>query len=72
MDRICVSEIRLVEMKGALLIIKLVPCEGCKPKPIEVVDLADSDMEDDDILYSPYTRWLNGRFIHIREIIQID
>ena len=75
MDRICENEIRLVEMKGELMIIKLVPCrscEGCKPKQVEVVDLADSDMESDDILYSPYTRWLNGRFIHIREIIQID
>ena len=75
MDRICKNEIRLVEMKGELMIIKLVKCgscEGCKPKPIELVDLAESDMEDDDIVYSPYTRWLNGRFIHIREIIQID
>ena len=75
MDRICENEIRLVEMKGELMIIKLVkygPWEGCKPKPIELVDLAESDMEDDDIVYSPYTRWLNGRFIHIKEIVQID
>ena len=51
------------------MVIKLVPCgtcDGCKPKQVEVVDLANSDMESDDILYSPYIRWLNGRFIHIR------
>ena len=74
MDRICENEIRLVEMKGDLMVIKLVPCgtcEGCKPKQVEVVDLADSD-SDSDIEYSPYTRWINGRFVHIREIVYID
>ena len=48
MDRICKNEIRLVEMKGELMIIKLVPCgscEGCKPKPIEVVDLGEASKQ---------------------------
>ena len=61
-------------MKGDLLVIKLVPCgtcERCKPKQVEVVDLADSD-SDSDIDYSPYTRWINGRYVHIREIVFID
>ena len=74
MDRICENKTRLVEMKGELLVITLVPCgtcKRCKPKQVEVVDLADSD-SDSDIEYLPYTRWINGRFVHIREIVYID
>ena len=74
MDRICENEIRLVEMKGDSLIVKLKACEecgGCKPRRIELVDLADIDNES-DYLYSPFTRFMNGRLVDIREVIQID
>ena len=71
MDRFCENEIRLVEMKGDSLIVKLQPCEecdGCKPRRIELVDLADIDNES-DYLYSPFTRYMNGRLVHIQEVI---
>ena len=74
MDRFCENEIRLVEMKGDSLIVKLKACEecdGCKPRRIELVDLADIDNES-DYLYSPFTRYMNGRLVHIKEVIQID
>ena len=50
MDRICENKTRLVEMKGELLVIMLVPCgtcERCMPKQVEVVDLAESDSDSD-------------------------
>ena len=74
MDRICENEIRLVEMKGDSLIVKLKncgECEGCKPRKIVLVDLAESD-DEMDYQFSPLTRYLNGRFVHINEIIQLD
>ena len=72
MDRICENKTRLVEMKGELLVITLVPCgtcDRCKPKYVEIVDLVDSDS---DIDYSPYSRWINGRYVHIREVVYLD
>ena len=74
MDRYCENKTRLVEMKGDLLVITLVPCrscETCSPKPVQIVDLVDSD-SDSEMDYSPHTRWLNGRYVHIREVIYLD
>ena len=61
MDRFCENKTRLVEMKGELLVITLVPCktcEKCRPKPVEIVDLVESD-SDPEIDYSPFSRWIN-------------
>ena len=74
MDRFCVNEIRSVEMKGDSLIVKVQFCEecdGCKPRRIRFVDLADID-DESDYLYSPYTRYMNGKLVDTQEIIQID
>ena len=74
MDLSCENKTRLVEFKNGSLIITLIDCEKCErcqPKPIEVVDLEESDVESDTD-YSPYTRWSNGRYIFIKEIIHID
>ena len=74
MDRSCENKTRLVEFKGDLLVVTLVncqTCETCKPKPVEVVDLVESD-SDSDIDYSPYSRWINGRYVHIREVVYLD
>ena len=72
MDRFCVNEIRSVEMKGDSLIVKVQFCEecdGCNPRRIRFVDLTDSD---DDYLYSPHTRFLNGKLVDTQEVIQLD
>ena len=74
MDLSCENKTRLVEFKNGSLIVTLISCkkcEKCKPKPIEVVDLVESDAESDTD-YSPYSRWCNGRYIFIKEIIHID
>ena len=72
MDRFCENEIRSVEMKGDSLIVRVQFCEecdGCNPRRIRFVDLADSD---DDYLYSPHTRYMNGKLVDTQEVIQID
>ena len=72
MDRFCENEIRSVEMKGDSLIVKVQFCEecdGCNPRRIRFVDLADSD---DDCLYSPHIRYINGKLVDTQEVIQID
>ena len=61
-------------MKGNLLTVTLVPCnkcEICDPKPTEIpmIDLAESEDEMD---YSPYTRWINNCYHHVREVIYLD
>ena len=60
MDLSCENKTRLVEFKNGSLVITLIDCkkcERCQPKPIEVVDLVESDVESDTD-YSPYTRCL--------------
>ena len=50
MDLSCENKTRLVEFKNGSLIVTLISCkkcEKCKPKPIEVVDLVESDAESD-------------------------
>ena len=72
MDRFCENEIRSVEMKGDSLIVKVQFCEecdGCNPRRIRFVDLVDSD---DECLYSPHTRYVNGKLVDTQEVIQID
>ena len=72
MDRFCENEIRSVEMKGDSLIVKVQFCEecdGCNPRRIRFVDLADSD---DECLYSPHTRYVNGKLVDTQEVIQLD
>ena len=74
MDRSCENKTRLVEFKNGSLVVTLVncqTCEKCKPKTIEVVDLVESD-SDSDIDYSPYSRWLNERYIYIKDVIHLD
>ena len=44
-------------------------CDGCNPRRIRFVDLADSD---DDYLYSPHTRYMNGKLVDTQEVIQLD
>ena len=44
-------------------------CDGCNPRRIRLVDLTDSD---DDYLYSPHTRFMNGKLVDTQEVIQLD
>ena len=44
-------------------------CDGCNPRRIRFVDLVDSD---DDSLYSPHIRYINGKLVDTQEVIQID